>query len=52
MREKGADEIVLETEVTNTSAVRLYENCGFFREKRLYRFYLNGNDAFRLFTQP
>ena len=48
MREKGADEVVLETEVTNTAAVRLYENCGFFREKRLYRFYLNGNDAFRL----
>ena len=35
MREKGADEVVLETEVTNTAAVRLYENCGFFREKRL-----------------
>lgn len=48
MREKGADEVMLETEVTNTAAVRLYENRGFFREKRLYRFYLNGNDAFRL----
>lgn len=52
----GAEEIVLETEVTNKAALRLYENCGFIREKRLYRFYMNGaydlliagNDAFRL----
>jgi len=52
----GASEIVLETEVTNKAALRLYENCGFIREKRLYRFYMNGahcslttgNDAFRL----
>jgi peptide alpha-N-acetyltransferase len=45
---KGADEIVLETEVTNTIAMRLYENMGFLRSKRLNRYYLNGNDAFRL----
>ena len=35
MKERGAEEVVLETEVTNKSALRLYE-------KRLYRFYLNG----------
>ena len=42
MKERGAEEVVLETEVTNKSALRLYENRGFVREKRLYRFYLNG----------
>lgn len=38
MKERGAEEVVLETEVTNKSALRLYENRGFVREKRLYRF--------------
>ena len=42
MKERGAEEVVLETEVNNKSALRLYENRGFVREKRLYRFYLNG----------
>lgn len=42
MQERGAEEVVLETEVTNKPALRLYENRGFVREKRLYRFYLNG----------
>lgn len=48
MKEKGVDEVVLETEVINTAAMRLYENLGFVRSKRLYRYYLNSNDAFRL----
>jgi len=48
MRDSGADEAVLETEVTNTGAMRLYESLGFVRDKRLHRYYLNGNDAFRL----
>ena len=26
----------------------MYESLGFIREKRLYRFYMNGKDAFRL----
>jgi len=43
-----ADEIVLETEITNKSALRLYENLGFVRDKRLFRYYLNGVDALRL----
>lgn len=42
------DEVVLETEFDNDSALRFYQKLGFIREKRLYRFYLNGKDAFRL----
>ncbi|KAH3846077.1 N-alpha-acetyltransferase 30-like isoform X2 [Dreissena polymorpha] len=42
------DEVVLETEITNKSALRLYENLGFVRDKRLFRYYLNGEDALRL----
>lgn len=41
-------QIVLETEYDNQAALSLYESLGFLREKRLYRFYLNGKDAFRL----
>ena len=40
--------VVLETEVTNKGALRLYENLGFVRDKRLFRYYLNGVEAFRL----
>lgn len=40
--------VVLETEVTNKAALRLYERLGFVRDKRLFRYYLNGVDAFRL----
>ena len=55
MIEMEADEIVLETEVTNPAALALYESntlmtlgCGFLREKKLIAYYLNGNDAYRL----
>ncbi|RKP26902.1 acyl-CoA N-acyltransferase [Syncephalis pseudoplumigaleata] len=48
MRDQRADEIVLETEAHNEKALRLYEQLGFVRDKRLYRYYLNGVDAFRL----
>lgn len=64
MIEGGADEVCLETEVTNPGAMKLYENLGFLRyihakyakrpvstdtlrAKRLHRYYLNANDAFR-----
>jgi peptide alpha-N-acetyltransferase len=47
MIEQGADEVVLETEVENVAAMRLYERLGFLRSKRLHRYYLNGNGAFR-----
>ncbi|KIY62132.1 acyl-CoA N-acyltransferase [Cylindrobasidium torrendii FP15055 ss-10] len=48
MKDDGVDQIVLETEYDNLAALSLYESLGFIREKRLYRFYLNGKDAFRL----
>jgi peptide alpha-N-acetyltransferase len=43
-----ADEVVLETEITNKPALKLYEALGFVRDKRLFRYYLNGVDASRL----
>lgn len=46
--EDKVDEICLETEVDNAMALRLYESRGFIRTKRLYRYYLNTNDAYRL----
>ncbi|KAF2487428.1 acyl-CoA N-acyltransferase [Neohortaea acidophila] len=48
MREQDADEIALETEVDNIPSLRIYENLGFLRTKRLHRYYLNGNPAYRL----
>lgn len=48
MQRCGAGEVVLETEVTNHSALRLYEKLGFVRDKRLFKYYLNGLDALRL----
>lgn len=42
------DEITLETEVINKKALKLYENFGFMRIKRLYRYYMNRHDAYRL----
>ena len=52
MHDNGCDEAVLETEVTNIGALRLYEGLGFVRDKRLQRYYLNGNDAFRARRPP
>jgi len=48
MKLHGVEEVVLETEYDNAAALSLYESLGFIREKRLFRFYLNGKDAFRL----
>ncbi|KAH8423919.1 peptide alpha-N-acetyltransferase MAK3 [Aspergillus melleus] len=48
MIERDADEIALETEITNTAAIKLYERLGFLRSKQLHRYYLNGNSAYRL----
>jgi len=48
MVDRNADEVVLETEETNTAAMRLYERLGFLRSKKLHRYYLNGNSAYRL----
>lgn len=41
MRQQGADEVVLETEADNVKSLALYQRMGFWREKRLWRFYLN-----------
>ncbi|KAJ3216935.1 N-alpha-acetyltransferase 30 [Dinochytrium kinnereticum] len=48
MRDQGADEIALETEISNKGAQALYEHLGFLRHKRMSKYYLNGADAFRL----
>jgi N-alpha-acetyltransferase 30 len=48
MVQRNADEVVLETEETNLPAMRLYERLGFLRSKKLHRYYLNGNSAYRL----
>ncbi|MCL4140322.1 UNVERIFIED_CONTAM: hypothetical protein GTU68_042839 [Idotea baltica] len=37
MAADDADEVVLETEITNKPALQLYENLGFVRDKRLFR---------------
>ena len=48
---------MLETEITNQAALKLYECTnlflmyvafGFIRDKRLAQYYLNGNDAYKL----
>lgn len=41
-------QIALETEETNEAAMKLYERLGFLRSKKLHRYYLNGNSAYRL----
>uniref|UniRef100_A0AC35UGX7 N-acetyltransferase domain-containing protein n=1 Tax=Rhabditophanes sp. KR3021 TaxID=114890 RepID=A0AC35UGX7_9BILA len=48
MREMKCDEVVLETEVTNLAAIALYTRFGFIKVQKLFRYYLNGGDAFRL----
>lgn len=48
MKDNGCEQVMLEAEVTNLAALTLYDNLGFIRDKRLEKYYLNGNDAFRL----
>jgi len=48
MKSEGANEIILEAEITNLAALKLYESFGFIRDKRLLTYYLNGNDAYKL----
>lgn len=45
----GCQEIVLETETDNEAALGFYKKLGFIKVKRMFRFYLNAKDAFRLF---
>ena len=37
MRDREAEEVVLEAEVSNAGALALYESLGFIRDKRLQR---------------
>lgn len=49
MKQAGCLSVTLETEVTNLTAQRLYQDTfGFLREELLVRYYLNWNDAYRL----
>jgi len=48
MRKAGCVSVVLETEVSNEAAMRLYERLGFVREELLVKYYLNWGDAYRL----
>ncbi|KAJ2712131.1 N-alpha-acetyltransferase 30 [Coemansia spiralis] len=48
MKAMGADEVVMEAETSNLGALALYQRLGFVKDKRLYRYYMDGTDAFRL----
>mmetsp|Transcript_5457 Transcript_5457/g.7378 ORF Transcript_5457/g.7378 Transcript_5457/m.7378 type:complete len:221 (-) Transcript_5457:105-767(-) len=48
MISEGVEEVMLEAEISNRAALSLYENLGFIRDKRLHRYYLSGQDAYRL----
>jgi len=49
MKNRGCDSVTLETEVSNVTAQKLYQNhFGFIREELLVRYYLNCGDAYRL----
>lgn len=48
MASEKCDEIMLETEVENKAALNLYESMGFMRVKRMFRYYMNQGDAFKL----
>jgi ribosomal protein S18 acetylase RimI-like enzyme len=37
MKENGCEEVVLETELSNSGAQRLYKRLGFIKDKRLAR---------------
>lgn len=43
-----ADEVMLETEIDNDGALKLYQKLGFVKDYKWKNYYLNGNDAFRL----
>jgi N-alpha-acetyltransferase 30 len=49
MKRMGCTSVTLETEVSNVTAQRLYQDSfGFIREELLVRYYLNFGDAYRL----
>ena len=49
MKDMGCTSVTLETEISNKTAQRLYQNSfGFVREELLVRYYLNWSSAYRL----
>lgn len=49
MKDRGCESVTLETEVSNVTAQKLYQDhFGFIREELLVRYYLNCGDAYRL----
>ena len=48
LRDYGCQTVMLETEITNTKSIALYERLGFIREEYLTAYYLNWGDAYRL----
>mmetsp|Transcript_19935 Transcript_19935/g.43343 ORF Transcript_19935/g.43343 Transcript_19935/m.43343 type:complete len:218 (+) Transcript_19935:96-749(+) len=49
MKARGCTSVTLETEVSNVTAQKLYQDhFGFIREELLVRYYLNCGDAYRL----
>jgi len=45
---KTCHQVILETEVSNKGALKLYYNLGFVRDELFPLYYLNGTDAYRL----
>mmetsp|Transcript_24362 Transcript_24362/g.59648 ORF Transcript_24362/g.59648 Transcript_24362/m.59648 type:complete len:168 (-) Transcript_24362:888-1391(-) len=49
MKEMKCESVMLETEMSNVTAQKLYQRSfGFIREEKLVRYYLNWGDAYRL----
>ncbi|KAL0215506.1 hypothetical protein P9112_007690 [Eukaryota sp. TZLM1-RC] len=44
----GLCQVCLETEVSNTASIRLYKNLGFVKDMFLPKYYMNGNDAYKM----
>jgi ribosomal-protein-alanine N-acetyltransferase len=44
----GATECFLEVRVSNTPAINLYNKLGFKQVRRIYGYYMNGEDAFEM----
>ncbi len=51
LKEKGFKNITLEVGVNNKAAQNLYRSKGFIKDKILYNYYKNGDDALHLFRK-
>ncbi|KAL0222493.1 hypothetical protein RCL1_002347 [Eukaryota sp. TZLM3-RCL] len=47
-KDYGCKQVYLETESSNLASLKLYLNFGFVKDVLLQRYYLNGNDAYRM----